>query len=346
MCAVLLNGEKFSAQCGELLLDAALTQGVDIPHDCRSGHCGTCRARIIEGRVLGGACDEPDIVCACQARLIGDVMIETDAMPEILSTAGQVRALAPLTSDVLEVTISPARPIRYLPGQYFQVRFRGFPTRCFSPTIALDAINDGTIRLHIRRVPNGRVSSALGTVIKAGHRVKLDGPFGSAYLRNEEAGRLVLIAGGTGFAPIWSIAVAALQENSNREIVVVAGVRSLDDLYMTPALCWLAHYPQVKIIPVTDVPQTESSVIRAGRPTDHVPPLDEQDTIYACGVPPLVQAVQHMAAAARARCYADAFTMPERGHDGLLWRAKTWLSSMRAETPQFKMQEPGLSPEF
>jgi NAD(P)H-flavin reductase/ferredoxin len=341
LCTVSLNGEKFSAPRGELLLDAALTRGVDIPHDCRSGHCGTCRARVVKGRLLGGQCDELSVVHACQARLIDDVTIETDTIPQILSTVGRVSALAQLTRDIIEVAITPARPVCYLPGQYFKVRFRGFPSRCFSPTITLDAKDDGTIRLHIRQVPNGRVSSALGRTIKANHHVKLDGPFGSAYLRKETNNRLVLIAGGTGFAPIWAIAVAALKESPNREIVVIVGVHSINDLYMSPALCWLARYPQVKVIPVTDVTQTITPVIHTGRPTDYVPPLNDQDVVYACGVPPMVSASQRLAAAAGARCYADAFT-PSDHKDGQLRRMMTWALSLHTKMRGFERQEPEL----
>ncbi len=346
LCTVSLNGETFSARCGELLLDAALMQGLELAHDCRSGHCGTCRARVVKGRVFGGRCDERGLVRACQARIMGDVTIETEATPPILSTLGKVRALSLLTRDVIEVTLKPARPVRYLPGQYFQICFRGFPSRCFSPTVAFDAREDGAIRLHIRRVPNGRVSSALGAVIEPGHRVKVDGPFGSAYLRAGTRNRLVLIAGGTGFAPIWSIAVAAVKENPDREIVVVAGVRSLEDLYMTPALCWLAEFPQVKIIPVTDVPQTASSLIRAGRPTDHVPPLNAQDTVYACGVPPMVQAVQNLAAEAGALCYADAFTAPDPNDESFLWRAKACMPSLRTKIPIFRTLRQHYPPRY
>ncbi len=302
-------------------------QGIDIPHDCRSGHCGTCRTRVTEGRVYGGESDESGVVRACQARIIGDVTLETDAMPNILSTTAKVSAVVRLARDVVEVSIETGRPVFYLPGQYFQVRFRGYPARCFSPTVALDGGNDQMIRLHIRRVPDGRVSSALGGAIRAGHRLRLDGPFGSAYLRNNLPNRLVLIASGTGFAPIWSIATAAIDEDPDREMVLVAGARSLDDLYMVPALCVLAHFPNVRVIPVTGTPQTVTDVIRTGRPTDHLPALVDRDIVYACGAPRMVEAVAQRAAAAGARCYADAFVPPQRNENGLLSRAMAWVTA-------------------
>jgi 3-phenylpropionate/trans-cinnamate dioxygenase ferredoxin reductase subunit len=139
----------------------------------------------------------------------------------------------------------------------------------------------------------------------------------------------VLVAGGTGFAPMWSIATAALDEDPEREMVVVVGGRALDDLYMVRALCRLARHANVRVIPVTDMPQTVTPVIRSGRPTDHVPKLFEDDMVYACGAPPMVEAVARMAAAAGARCYADAFVPPQQSDDGLLSRAMIWMTAAR-----------------
>ena len=104
----------------------------------------------------------------------------------------------------------------------------------------LDRTNDGRIRLHIRRVPDGRVSSALDREILEGHRVRLSGPFGSAFLRPGMANRLILVGCGTGFAPVWSIADAAMHENPGRQMVLVVGARSVETLYMTRALCRLS----------------------------------------------------------------------------------------------------------
>ena len=77
ICKVRANGEEFSANCGDLLLDAALMNGIDIPYDCRSGYCGTCRVNLVGGRVFGGAEEGlPNVVRACQCRVISDVSIE------------------------------------------------------------------------------------------------------------------------------------------------------------------------------------------------------------------------------------------------------------------------------
>ena len=74
---ITVNGSSFLARRGELLLDAALSNGIDLPYDCRAGHCGTCCVRLVSGEVEGGEGSEPGIVHACQCRIVGDAVIET-----------------------------------------------------------------------------------------------------------------------------------------------------------------------------------------------------------------------------------------------------------------------------
>src|SRR6201999_1853959 len=81
-CHVTLNRKSFPANCGDVLLDAALLNGVDLPHDCRSGICGACRVRLVKGRVFGGQNDDDEMVHACQARLMSDIEIETERTPD------------------------------------------------------------------------------------------------------------------------------------------------------------------------------------------------------------------------------------------------------------------------
>jgi 3-phenylpropionate/trans-cinnamate dioxygenase ferredoxin reductase subunit len=170
------------------------------------------------------------------------------------------------------------------------------------------------------------VSSAFGTKISEGHRVKLVGPLGSAYLRPHRF-RLVLVASGTGFAPIWAIAEAAMRERPERELVLIVGTRTLGAFYMIPALCRLARYRHVSIIPVVAEAQSLSPAVREGRPTDHLPPLSARDAIYTAGAPALVAAVAERAKAAGAKCYTDPFDAQWSlsGPTGLWSRAAGWL---------------------
>jgi NAD(P)H-flavin reductase len=328
ICTVVVNGEAFSVNCGDLLLDAALMNGIDIPHDCRSGICGTCRVRVLDGLILAGQTGDPEAVYACQFPVISDLTVVVEDVPEITTVTGQIFDLIPLAADVVEVCIALPQAADYLPGQYYKVEFRGFPARCFSPTAPMNAPANGRIvRLHVRRLPNGRVSSALGRSIRRRHRVKLLGPFGSAFFRPGRPHRLVLVAGGTGFAPVWSIADAAMNENPERELVLVVGARRLESLYMIPALSRLARYRNVSIIPVTSEPQSLSRVVREGRQADHLPALSPYDLVYAAGAPSMVESVARIAGAAGARCYADPFEPMSDGGEsaGLFSRTIAWF---------------------
>src|SRR5688572_21091970 len=106
-CRVHINEQGFTAQRGEVLLDAALGNGVDVPHDCRAGQCGTCKVKVRSGLTVGGECDEPGMVKACQARIITDLEVVVEPVPEVLTTHGTVIATRPLAPDVMEVLIRP-----------------------------------------------------------------------------------------------------------------------------------------------------------------------------------------------------------------------------------------------
>ncbi len=324
-----INGSSFLARRGELLLDAALGNGVDLPHDCRAGHCGTCCVRLISGNVHGGEGAEPGIVHACQCRVIGDAVIERLQPSGVRGVDGVLSSLRALSRDVIEVGIRMDRALPHLAGQYVQVSFKGYPSRPFSITHPLGGNPDSrSMWFHIRRMTDGRVTSSLSRRIKPGHRVKLTGPYGSAHFRPNHDGRLVLVATNTGFAPIWSIAVAALRENPERRMIIIAGGRSIESLYMGPALLRLASFPNVSVVPVCSTPQNLFPAVHLGRPTDFLPRLLDTDVLYACGAPGMVDAVKSIAAMNGAVCYADPFlpTTDDTAENGVLTRAKGWFA--------------------
>jgi len=190
-----VNDEPFLANCGDLLLDWALTSGIDLPHDCRAGACGACRVRLVEGRVFGGQEPGDGMIHACQARIVSDIAIVTEAVPDQVTMSGQVIDIVRLAPDVIGVDVELPKPLPYLPGQFCKVQYRGFPARSYSPTYPLEGrANDRLMHFHIRRFPDGIVSSELGRKIRIGHRVKVTGPFGSAFLRPNHSGSIVLVA--------------------------------------------------------------------------------------------------------------------------------------------------------
>jgi 3-phenylpropionate/trans-cinnamate dioxygenase ferredoxin reductase subunit len=323
-----VDGQSFLAREGELLLDAALNNGIDLPFDCRSGHCGTCCVRLVSGEVCGGAGSEPGVVHACQCRIAGNAVIEKSRPMAVRAIEGVLSTLRQLSSEVVEVGIKTDRALPYHAGQYVQARFRGFPSRPYSITHPLHG-NAGIhmVWFHVRRMANGRVTSALGKRIRPGHRVTLTGPIGSAHFRPDFGSRLVLVATNTGFAPIWSIAVAALREDPSRRMMVIAGGRTMESLYMGPALARLAQFPNVLVVPVCSSSRTSSNIVMPGRPTDYLPRLLPTDVLYACVAPGMVESVKSIAENAGAVCYADPFlpSTSEATEDGVLSRGITSL---------------------
>jgi NAD(P)H-flavin reductase/ferredoxin len=327
-CRVMLRDQAFFARRGDILLDAALANGVDIPHDCRSGHCGSCRVRVLDGLAIGGECGELGAARACQSRIMSDLRLEIEGLPKIRTAVGEVSAIKKRARDVVEISIMPLQPVIYLPGQYLRVQFRGYPARCYNPTASMeDLLEREFLHFQIQRIHGGQVSTAIGSGVREGHRVKIQGPYGLAFLRPASMKRLVLVASGAGFAPVWSIAVAAIKEHQRRRIVMVVGARTIESMYMINALRTLARYPNVTIIPVVATPQNLSAAIRIGSVADHMPELSPEDTVHACGPPRLVEAVSKVAAAAKAPCYSIPFT-PQYAKESVLSRMFNWFNGV------------------
>lgn len=330
---ITVAGKSFLARRGELLLDAAMSNGIDLPYDCRAGHCGTCCVRLVSGEVQGGEGAEPGIVHACQCRISGDAVIERSQALGVRTVEGVLCSLHALSPEVIELGIRTQRALPYHAGQYVQVRFGGYPSRPFSITHPLRGHPDGrTVWFHVRRMRDGRVTSSLGKRIRPGHRVKLTGPYGSAHFRPNLTSRLICVATNTGFAPIWSIAVAALREDPKRRMMIIAGGRTIESLYMGPALARLARFPNVRVVPVCSTPQGSTNAVWPGRPTDYLPSLLPTDVLYACGAPGMVDTIRSIAAHVGAVCYADPFLPTTDGtvEEGVLTRAMGWVARLPA----------------
>ena len=232
---------------------------------------------------------------------------------------------------MIGVTLKMQEPFDHFPGQYCKLQFRGYPERSYSPTCPLErAPRSNLLYFHIRRFPDGVVSPALGDDIKVGHRVRVSGPFGSAFLRRDHPGRIVLVAGGTGFAPMWSIAAAAIAERPKRELILVAASRSLQSFYMHPALCRLALFPNVRIVPVVSEAQGVTPAVCCGRPTDYLPKLSSHDVVYASGAPAMTASVARTAAAAGAPSYTDPFVPSAKAKPNARWSLRFgWIDAAR-----------------
>jgi 3-phenylpropionate/trans-cinnamate dioxygenase ferredoxin reductase component len=304
-CNLVINGHSVKANIGESLVDAGLGGWVAIPHDCCSGQCESCRVTVVSGAVDDNGTAEGRTVLACQATVAGNAEIMFDEVPETVKRSGTLTEITPVAHDVVEIAVTLAAPLVYRPGQYVRVKFSGFPARDLSPTVRFDATTGkNELIFHIRRYPGGLVSAQIGATIRPGHRVQVHGPFGHAFLR-EGDGPIVLVGGGTGWAPIWSLAAAARREQRHRDLIVIAGAREADGLYMRRSLDWLIDDGVRDVIATSEI--DASDPILPGRPTYYLPSLGLDDTVYVAGPPGLVDGVKRKARAARARCYADPF---------------------------------------
>ena len=324
-CRLVLNGKPIEARTGESLIDAALGGSILIPHDCRSGQCQSCRVTVVSGAVNDGGSGHGRTVLACQAAVAGDAEIEFEELPLPMKRACAVTEINELSPEIAEVVLTTSAPLEFRPGQYVRVKFSGYPAREFSPTFRLDgSFKQGELVFHIRRLPGGTVSAQFGKTIRPGHAAHVQGPFGQAYLRQGQ-GPLVLVAGGAGWAPIWALARSARSTQRNREMVVVAGSRDADNLYMLPSLQWLIDDGVRDVIAATEVGSTLP--IRPGRPSHYLPLLGLEDTVYVAGPVGLVDIVKNKARSANAQCYADPF-LPSSQASSLmdkitrLWRSR------------------------
>jgi 3-phenylpropionate/trans-cinnamate dioxygenase ferredoxin reductase subunit len=308
-----------------LLLDAALSNGIELPHDCRAGHCGTCCVRLVSGEVRGGEGSEPGIVHACQCRIAGDADFEMDQASRVRTVEGVLSSLHPLSPEVMEVGIRTNRALPHLAGQYAQVSFSGYPSRPFSITHPLHGNPNGcSVWFHVRRMKDGRVTSSLGKRIKQGHRVMLTGPYGSAHFRPNLNGPLILVATTPALRRSGRRRRGAA-ENPKRRMMIIAGGRTIESLYMGPALARLTSFPNVLVMPVCSTPQTLTPKVKVGRPTDYLPRLLPTDVLYACGAPAMVDSIKSLRHTARLLCGSVPARTTDDTEESVLTRAMGWL---------------------
>lgn len=307
-CELTVNGKAIRANVGETLVDAALGGRIVLPHDCCSGQCETCRVKLLKGKVDDYGSHEKDTVLACITTLEGDAEITFDLVPVVRNTRGVVESIEPLGNELLEVRVRTRRHVPWLPGQYVRVRFGSFPPRDYSPTFSLDRAADAEVLIfHVKVYPNSRVSSRLGNEINVGHRVAVRGPYGNAFLRRQKE-PLVLVSTGTGFAPIWSIAVSAALGQPWRRMSIIAGARNSADLYMRQAVSWLRKRGVSVTLTAAD---GNGGEVRRERPSELLSSIQAEDVVYVAGAPSQVDAVRECALASGATFYADPFFAAE-----------------------------------
>jgi CDP-4-dehydro-6-deoxyglucose reductase/3-phenylpropionate/trans-cinnamate dioxygenase ferredoxin reductase subunit len=323
MHRVQVAGRDIAFACAgdETVLDAAERAGYLMPCSCRRGVCGTCEGRLLAGEVhIAGhrraGSGEP--VLLCQARPRSDIAIaakrvERRSPPARRTLEASVLRIGRPARDVSVLLLRFSIGVRapFLSGQYLQIVMRDGERRSYSMANPAHA-NDG-VELHIRHMPAGRFSGALLAGLGRGDPLTVELPFGQFFLRTSEA-PAILLATGTGFAPIKSMVEHAWRRGDRRPMHLYWGGRSADDLYMLERVSkWTQRAPWFTCVPVLS---------RAGAPwrgrTGHVQRAALEDhpdmagmEVYACGNPLMVAAAAaelvEQAGLPAAHFYADAF---------------------------------------
>ncbi|HTD10498.1 MAG TPA: 2Fe-2S iron-sulfur cluster-binding protein [Steroidobacteraceae bacterium] len=311
-------GRTFRVPAAQAVLEAALLAGLNLPHSCKSGHCGSCRARLVEGAIhypsgrplgLSAAEEAGGFALLCQARADTDLVVEARLIAnvadvEIKTLPCRIERLTLLAPDVMQVMLRlPAvEPLRFQPGQYLDVLLED-RRRSFS--IASPPHDSGLIELHVRRVSGGGFTERLfggaahtpaGARLDAGSLLRIEGPIGQ-FIYRDGPGAVLMIAGGTGFAPLKAMLRHVLESGASRRIHFYWGARHERDLYeQALVLEWVRRYPQLTFTAaLSEADAAEAAHTRVGWVHDAVladyPDLTPFE-VYAAGPPAMIEALR------------------------------------------------------
>ncbi len=345
------SGHEFEVLGDETILAAALRTGVGLPYGCKNGACGTCKATAVAGRwhqgvhsagALSAAEAAAGKLLVCCSKPLSDVVIEARELSgfgdiPIRKMPCRVAKIERPTDDVAIVSLQlPANErLQYRAGQYLEFILKDNVRRSYSIATAPHA--DQQIALHVRHMPGGRFTDSLfggaGPNVKERDILRFEGPLGTFFLREENAQPIVLLASGTGFAPIKAIAEHIFHQRSLRPgevderagqsqspppaLRLYWGCRARRDLYLHElAQRWAEEQPDFSYVPVLSDALAEdgwsgrTGLVHRAVMAD-LPDLSGHQ-VYACGVPIMVDSARRdfvqQCGLPEERFYADAFT--------------------------------------
>ncbi|ROR47353.1 CDP-6-deoxy-delta-3,4-glucoseen reductase [Diaphorobacter sp. C33] len=336
------SGRAFEAQAGETILSAAIRGGVGMPYGCKDGACGSCKCKKLSGSVVHGDHqqkalsteeEEAGFVLTCCAQPLTDVVLESRQVTDesaypIKKLPVRVAALTRASHDVMQVRLQlpAADTFRYHAGQYIEFILRDGARRAYSMANAPHTQEGAPgVELHIRHMPGGRFTDHVFNAMKEKEILRVEGPFGSFFLREDSDKPMVFLASGTGFAPIKALIEHMQHKGITRSATLYWGGRRPADLYMDG---WirerLAALPNLRYVPVVSDALPEDGW--AGR-TGFVHQAVMEDIadlsgyqVYACGAPIVVDSARAAYSAERGlppdEFYADAFTSEADKHGG------------------------------
>lgn len=347
-------GVELAVREGETVLNAAFRQGVALMHGCKEGQCASCKSLLVEGDVellrystfaLPDYERDTGHVLLCRALCYSDATVELLNFDEELlgraipvrTFAGRVRAVEAPTADIRRLHVALDEPLKFWAGQYVDITVPnaggGAVTRAFSMASAPSAPT--ALEFLIRRYPGGAFSSLLDDgagALAPGAAVALAGPFGTCFHREQRTGPLVLVGGGSGLSPLWSIlrdhAERAAAGAPARRVRLFYGARRPHDLFDLDALAEVgATLPDFRFVPVLSACEhgdawegergyVHEAVARHLRAEPLAAgPLGGDADAYACGPPPMIDAllpVLQMAGVEPEHLHFDRFTPAAR----------------------------------
>ena len=323
---------SFSVERDEPILAAAIRQGVGLPYGCRDGACGSCKSRLLQGRVIHGAHqakalsaaeEDGGFILTCCAAPQTDCVVEARSVPgagefPVLKMPCRLMQAERLAPDVavLRLQLPANMNFQYRAGQYIEFLLNGGQRRSYSMASAPHRLGSPpAIELHLRHMPGGVFTDHVFGTMKDKEILRLEGPFGSFFLREESIKPIVLLASGTGLAPIKAIVEQLQHKASSRPAVLYWGCRRQDDLYLD-GWCRQAagELPWLRYVPVLSEPDAgwtgRTGFVHHAVMAD-LPDLSGHQ-VYACGAPVMVASAERDFIA---RCalpadefFADAFT--------------------------------------
>ena len=337
-------GIAFDVARDEAILPAAIRSGVGLPYGCRDGACGSCRSRLIEGRVLHGAhqakalsvaeeqagwiltcCATPQTDCVVEARTVAGAG-EYPPLKMPARVAALTRAAPDVT--VMKLQLPSTVAFKYRAGQYVEFILRDGARRSYSIATAPEHLgNPPAIELHLRHMPGGKFTDHVFGAMKEKDILRLEGPFGSFFLREDSADPIgkpiVLLASGTGFAPIKAIIEHMQGQAKARPAVLYWGCRSRADLYQHDwALAAATAMASLRYVPVLSEARPEddwrgrTGLVHRAVMAD-LPDLSGHE-VYACGAPVMVESAERdfvsQCALPAEAFYADSFTSEADKH--------------------------------
>ena len=325
------SGRQFTCDEGETILTAAIRANVGLPYGCKNGACGSCKGKLLEGSVthrahqlkaLNAAEEEKGMALFCCAEPHSDIVIESREIVGIGEFPAKklpvrVAKLERVADDVMIVSLQlPANErLQYKAGQYVEFLLKDGKRRSYSMANAPHL--DEHITLHIRHMPGGLFTDHVFGAMKERDILRFEGPHGTFFLREESDKPMVLLASGTGFAPIKAIIEQMIHNGSTRPMTLYWGGRRPKDLYMH-TLCeeWAKTLPNFGYVPVVSSALPEDNwtgrtgFVHRAVIEDHADLSEHQ--IYACGNPAMIDAAQRDFVAesklAEDEFYADSFT--------------------------------------